>query len=307
MNKPKGGLGRGLGSLLSMPAMTVPLKVSLEEPEAVASASFTPEPIDEVKEGDLRIKQVSPSSIVENPRQPRRNFAPDDLAELEASIKEHGILQPLIVSEISPGQYELIAGERRLRASRGLGLKEIPVVIRPMEDDRKKLELALIENIQRSDLNAVEEAQAYRALIEEFDLRQEDVAQRVGKSRPAVANALRLLELDEEMLQALIDGRIMKSHARTLMAEPVLSRRQAIFRDLLKGGVTVREVEARAGSNKTRARYAKDPNIGALEMELREKFGTKVTIEMQNSGGKISIYFYAKEDLKSLVERLAKD
>ena len=290
-----------------MPAMTVPLKVSLEEPEAVASASFTPEPIDEVKEGDLRIKQVSPSSIVENPRQPRRNFAPDDLAELEASIKEHGILQPLIVSEISPGKYELIAGERRLRASRGLGLKEIPVVIRPMEDDRKKLELALIENIQRSDLNAVEEAQAYRALIEEFDLRQEDVAQRVGKSRPAVANALRLLELDEEMLQALIDGRIMKSHARTLMAEPVLSRRQAIFRDLLKGGVTVREVEARAGSNKTRARYAKDPNIGALEMELREKFGTKVTIEMQNSGGKISIYFYAKEDLKSLVERLAKD
>jgi ParB family chromosome partitioning protein len=306
MNKPKGGLGRGLGSLLSMPAMTVPLRVSAEEP-ATSSGSFAPEPIDEVKAGDLRIKQVSPSSIVENPRQPRRNFAPEELAELEASIKEHGILQPLIVSEISPGKYELIAGERRLRASRGLGLKEIPVVIRPMEDDRKKLELALIENIQRSDLNAVEEAQAYRALIEEFDLRQEDVAQRVGKSRPAVANALRLLELDEEMLQALIDGRIMKSHARTLLAEPVLSRRQAIFNDLLKGGVTVREVEARAGSIKTRARYAKDPNIGALETELREKFGTKVTIEMQNSGGKISIYFYAKEDLKSLVERLAKE
>ncbi len=302
MQKQKGGLGRGLGSLLSSPsAMLAPVQVSAE------AAVFAPEPIDVVNEGDLRIKQVSPKDIVNNPRQPRRNFAPEELAELEASIAEHGILQPLIVSEISPGKYELIAGERRLRASRGLGLDKIPVVIRPMEDDRKKLELALIENIQRSDLNAVEEAQAYRALIEEFDLRQEDVAKRVGKSRPAVANALRLLELDEEMLQALIDGRIMKSHARTLLAEPVLSRRQAIFQDLLKGGVTVREVEARAGSARNRARYARDPNIGALEMELREKFGTKVTIDMQNSGGKISIYFYAKEDLKALVERLAKE
>jgi ParB family chromosome partitioning protein len=307
MNKSKGGLGRGLGSLLSMPSATPAGSIHGSTPTAPAPSAFIPEPIDIATEGELRIKQVSPADIVENPRQPRRHFAPEELAELEASIAEHGILQPLIVSELSPGKYELIAGERRLRASRGLGLKEIPVVIRPMEDDRTKLELALIENIQRADLNAVEEAQAYKALIEDFDLRQEDVAKRVGKSRPAVANALRLLELDEEMLQALIDGRIMKSHARTLLAEPVLSRRQALFQDLLKGGITVREVEARAGSARQRARFAKDPNVGALEAELREKFGTKVTIDMQNGGGKVSIYFYAKEDLKSLVERLARD
>jgi ParB family chromosome partitioning protein len=299
MNKQKGGLGRGLGALLS------PVSVQTTPAAPQSPSAFAPEPIEVAVEGDLKIRQVAPSSITPNPRQPRRHFKEEELEDLKNSIKEHGILQPLVVSEISAGKYELIAGERRLRAATAVGLDKVPVVIRPMEDDRKKLELALIENIQRADLNPVEEAQAYRALIEEFDLRQEDVANRVGKSRPVVANALRLLELDEEMLQALIEGKIMKSHARTLLAEPVLSRRKALFEDLLKGGITVREVEARAGG-RARSKTPRDVNIVALEAELREKFGTKVTIELSAAGGKLSIFFYAKEDLKNLVEQLVK-
>jgi len=292
MQKQKGGLGRGLGSLLSAGA-------------TMSAPAFAPEPIDVASTTDLQIREVSPSSIRENPRQPRTHFKPEDMGELEASIREHGILQPLIVSEIAPGKYELIAGERRLRASRAVGLDKIPVVIRPQEDDRNKLELALIENIQRSDLNAVEEAHAYKALIEDFNLRQEDVAQKVGKSRPAVANALRLLELDEEMLEALIDGRLMKSHARTLLAETDLSRRRSLFQQMMQGGMTVREAEARAGS-RTRVVKGKDPNVAALEAELRDKLGTKVGIEMQGAGGKIVVHFYSKEDLKHLIERLSR-
>lgn len=297
MQKPKGGLGRGLGSLLSasQPVM---------QPQQPVS-DFSPEPIDIATESNLKIREVSPESIRENPRQPRRHFKPDDLAELEASIREHGILQPLVVSEIAPGKYELIAGERRLRASRAIGLPKIPVVIRPLEDDRKKLELALIENIQRSDLNPVEEAQAYKALIEDFNLGHEEVAKRVGKSRPAVTNALRLLELDEEMLEALVDGRLMRTHARTLLAEPDLTRRKTLFTQMVTGGMTVREAEARAGST-SRVHKGKDPNIASLEAELREKLGTKVAIEMQGAGGKIVVHFYAKEDLKALIDRFSR-
>jgi ParB family chromosome partitioning protein len=295
MPQPKGGLGRGLGSLFSPGGGVAP----------APHPSFSPEPIHIADETGLKIREVSPSDIVENPRQPRRHFKADELSELQASIKEHGILQPLVVSEISPGKYELIAGERRLRASRGLGLKKIPVVIRPLEEEQKKLELALIENIQRADLNPVEEAQAYKMLIQDFNLRQEDVAQKVGKSRPAVANALRLLELDEEMLEALVDGRLMRSHARTLLAEPDLTRRQELFQQMMTGGMTVREAEARAGS-KNRVAKGKDANISALEAELRESLGTKVSIEMQGAGGKIVIHFYSKEDLKHHIQKLSR-
>ncbi len=304
MQKPKGGLGRGLGSLLQSSSQQMRPETAPIDTES--SSQFSPEPIDTANTTDLKIREVSPSDIVENPRQPRRHFKVEDLEELQASIKEHGILQPLVVSEITPGKYELIAGERRLRASRNIGLERVPIVIRPMETDRKKLELALIENIQRADLNPVEEAQAYKALIQEFNLRQEDVAQRVGKSRPAVANALRLLELDEEMLEALIDGRLLRSHARTLLAEPDLNRRQTLFTQIISGGgMTVREAEARAGS-RTRVAKGKDANISALEAELRESLGTKVAIEMQGAGGKIVVHFYSKEDLRHLIEKLSR-
>ncbi len=310
--KPKGGLGRGLGSLIGPAAGSQPFTRPPETTagpgpvavEAVATTEeFSPEPLGD-SEADLRILHVSPRDIVENTRQPRTYFDPEALEDLKASILEHGLLQPLVVIEKGRGQYELIAGERRLRASRALGLERIPVIVRPYTDDQKKLELALIENIQRENLNAVEEARAYQALLSEFGLSHDDIAGRVGKGRSTIANALRLLELEDDILEALANGQIMRSHAKTLLAEPVPSRRREIFDELLNGGLTVRQVEARAGVKNRKAKEGKDPNIAALENELRERFGTKVIIDMQGGTGKLSIHFYSREDLKELVKRL---
>ncbi len=316
MSKPKGGLGRGLGSLIGPGSGSVPVAdpqkatiiedselVGAPEPETTSiEASFAPEPVD-TGEGDLHIRYVDPADIRENTHQPRTRFDDEALSDLKASILEHGILQPLVVIEAGKGKFELIAGERRLRASRALGLEKIPVVVRPHADDQQKLELALIENIQRQDLNAVEEARAYQALINEFGLRQEDVAGRVGKARSTVTNALRLLELEKDVLDALADERISRSHARTLLAEPVPSRRREIFAQMLSGNLTVRQAEAKAGGKNRKLAGGKDPNIAALEAELREKLGTKVVIEMQGGTGKVMVHFYSREDLKELIDK----
>jgi ParB family chromosome partitioning protein len=244
------------------------------------------------------------SQIVANPRQPRRHFAPSDLEDLVNSIKEHGVMQPIIVTKTKDG-YELIAGERRFRASKTLGLKTVPAIVRDATE-QEKLELALIENIQRQDLNAWEEAIAYKALSEEFTLTQEDVAQRVGKSRSAVANILRLLDLPTEMLEAIRDGKITKSHARTLLGEADPVQRKKLFESMLKGGVTVREAEARVGGRVSKAaKGAKDPNIAAHEKRLREILGTKVNIQERGGKGKITIDFYSKEELLGLLDKLS--
>jgi ParB family transcriptional regulator, chromosome partitioning protein len=263
---------------------------------------FTPEPVD-AGESDLRIRYISPAAIRENSQQPRTHFDEEALSDLKASILEHGILQPLVVIEAGKDKYELIAGERRLRASRALGLEKIPVIVRPHADDQEKLELALIENIQRQDLNAVEEARAYLALINEFGLRQEDIAGRVGKARSTITNSLRLLELEKDVLDALAEGRISRSHARTLLAEPIPSRRHELFAQMLGGKMTVREAEAKAGGKNRKLAAGKDPNVAALEAELREKLGTKVVIDMQGGTGKIVVHFYSREDLKELIDR----
>lgn len=313
MSKPKGGLGRGLGSLIgpgagSIPASApvaqalVPSEEQVKAAATVITGDFSPEPVD-TGEGDLRIQYVSPSAIRENSQQPRAYFDDEALSDLKASILEHGILQPLVVIQSGKGKYELIAGERRLRASRALGLESIPVIVRPHVDEQQKLELALIENIQRQDLNAVEEARAYQALINDFGLRQEDIAGRVGKARSTITNALRLLELEKDVLDALADGRISRSHARTLLAEPVPSRRREIFAQMLSGNMTVRQAEAKAGVKNRKNTGTKDPNIAALEAELREKLGTKVVIEMQGGTGKVVVHFYSREDLKELIDR----
>ncbi|MBU0646321.1 ParB/RepB/Spo0J family partition protein [Patescibacteria group bacterium] len=280
----KSALGRGLGSL-------IPQKQSLTE--QVIPAART------------RVLEIDPNDIMENPRQPRRDFAAKDLEDLVASIKEHGIIQPLVVTQISGDKFELIAGERRWRASKEAGLKEVPVIVRKASD-QEKLELALIENIQRQDLNAYEEALAYRALIDEFNLTQEDAAKRVGKSRSAVANILRLLELPEEMIQALREGKITKSHARTLLSEADPKKQRALFAAMLKGDVSVREAESRIMSpkGKPHASAAKDPNLAAHEKKLREILGTKVTIQEKKGKGKIIIEFYSKEELLDLLDQL---
>ncbi|MEK7615131.1 MAG: ParB/RepB/Spo0J family partition protein [Patescibacteria group bacterium] len=281
MAKP--ALGRGLGSL-------IPHKQTLTEQV--------------IPESHQEVREISVADIQVNPRQPRSYFAPSDLEDLINSIQAHGILQPLIVTHVD-GVYELIAGERRLRASQTLGLKTVPVIVREA-NDQQKLELALIENIQRQDLNAFEEAVAFRALVDEFNLTQEQVAKRVGKSRSNVTNILRLLELPEEMLQALKENKITKSHARTLLAESDTKKQLALFQQMLTGEVSVREAEARVGGSKksTHTTPSKDPNLAAHERKLREVLGTKVDVAEHGGKGKISISFYSREELLELLERL---
>lgn len=296
MNKPLGGLGRGLGSL-------IPQKIPVSAAESADQSAIVTSSNSHLPVGALAgVTEISPNSIEVNPHQPRAYFAPGDLEDLVASIKEHGILQPLVVTDRGDGEYELIAGERRLRASKQLGLKTVPVIIRNATD-QQKLELALIENIQRQDLNAIEEARAYQSLIELFSLTQEQAALRVGKSRSNVANTLRLLELDPDVQQALMEGKISRSHARTLLSEPDEGRRRALFEKMLGGGMTVREAEARAGSLPS-ASAGRDPNVTALEAELREALGTKVNLSMKGGAGRITIHFYSKDELKNMIKKL---
>ena len=259
-----------------------------------------------IPEARTLVLEVPVSSVRENPRQPRQHFSASDLEDLIGSIKEHGLLQPLVVTRAGNG-YELIAGERRLRASRTLGLKTVPVIVRNASE-QEKLELALIENIQRQDLNAVEEALAYRALVDEFNLTQEDVAKRVGKSRSNVANILRLLDLEGEILVALREGKISKSHGRTLLAQPDSDKRMALFEAMLNGGVSVREAEARLTHAVRRASsksLKKDPNVLAHEKRLREILGTKVDIKESGGKGSIVISFYSREEFIDLLDRLS--
>jgi len=283
MNHPS-ALGKGLGSL-------IPKKQTLAE-QVIPSAR---KEILEVPVGDIRA----------NPRQPRAYFSQSDLEDLMASIKEHGLMQPLTVTQ-SHGKYELIAGERRLRACKALGLETVSVIVREA-NEQQKLELAIIENVQRQDLNAVEEAIAYKALVDEFNLKQEEVASRVGKSRSNIANIIRLLDLPEEILTALKEGRILKSHARTLLAETDPKKQHALFEQMLHGGVTVRQVEARVSgiASKRSVPMSKDPNVIAHEKRLREILGTKVEIVEKNGKGKIEITFYSRPELMELLDLLS--
>jgi len=286
MTKPTGGWGRGLGALL-------PPKIA-PAPETEAGHAVA-----------VGTSEIDVDAIVANPHQPRKYFSPSDLEDLLASIKEHGIIQPLVVTKMANGTYELIAGERRLRASRMLGLKTVPAVVRTA-NEQEKLELAIIENIQRQNLNAVEEALAYQSMIDQFSLKHDEVATKVGKSRSYVTNTTRLLELDDRMLDALSAGKISRSHARTLLAEKDLDKREALFDQIMNGKMTVREAEARAGKKSVIKKGGKDPNVLALEAELREALGTKVQLDMKGSTGKITVHFYSKDDLKELIEKLKK-
>ncbi len=287
MSKKSSGLGRGLGSL-------IPDKKA----QKVVSASSDPETV------NGRVLEVSVESIKTNPRQPRTHFNASDLEDLIASIKEFGIIQPLVVTQKADG-FELIAGERRLRSAKAVGLETVPVVVRTASD-QEKLELALIENIQRQDLNPVEEARAYKALIDTFDLTQEEVAKRVGKSRSSVANTVRLLDLNDEMLSALSDGEITRSHARALLAQSDAVLRNQMFLQMLSGDMTVRDAESLATNKRPKAVEApKDPNVQAQERSLESVFGTKVRIMKDTKGnGKVVIHYYSPEEMYGVLDLL---
>lgn len=247
---------------------------------------------------------VPVSKIIPNADQPRRNFKSQELAELADSIKKHGILQPLLVSEKADGNFELVAGERRLRAAKLASLATVPVLVKNMAD-QEKLEVALIENIQREDLNPIEEAFAYKRLMDEFNLTQQDVAAKVGKSRPAVANTVRLLDLPTPAQEALIEGKINSGQARALLSLENETTRLEMLASMLGQKITVREAEREAGKRRIQKGFLRrDPNLEFLEDKLRLALGTRANITQKGEKGTIVINYYSKEELNRLLDRL---
>ena len=242
--------------------------------------------------------------IARNPSQPRANFDESQLGELAASIAVHGILQPIVVRSLADGGYELIAGERRLRAARIAGLDVIPAVIRDSDAGTDSLELALIENLQREDLNPIETAQAYRELIDRFGLTHEAVSRQVGKSRVAVSNALRLLDLAPETRQAIVEGRISEGHGRALAAITIPELQRAALGVVLERGLSVRQTEELVRRKRdevpARERRTLSPDLQDLEAQLRGVLATKVGIVRTRRGGRLVIDFYSDEELDRL-------
>ena len=251
------------------------------------------------------IEQIRP-----NRNQPRKQFDPEKLDELAASIKEKGIIQPLVVTQ-KDGFYEIIAGERRWRASQKAGLRELPVVIREASDDAV-MELALIENIQREDLNAIEEAQAYKSLVEQFGISQEEVAKRVGKSRTSVTNALRLLKLPEQIQQDMLDDRLTMGHARALLGLENDELLQKARHEIIHRQLSVRSTEELVNRLKRRPQVApvkpgRQPDLlmSALEEQLQKQFQTRVAIRRNSSGkGVLEIHFNSADELTGVVDLL---
>ncbi len=255
------------------------------------------------------ILEVSLEQITPNPRQPRVRLDPQKMTELADSIREHGVIQPLIVTEGSvPGEYILVAGERRLLAARQAGLLEIPVVVREATD-QERLELALIENVQRADLNPLEMAEAYRQLGEEFGFTHEQIAERVAKSRVAVTNTLRLLKLSGKVKQALAEERISEGHARAVLALPTAESQEAFTETIIKKDLSVRQTEeliSKIIGLKSPRPVPSNPNpeIESLEKRLEQTLGTKVNLNRHARGGTLTIHYYSDEELNSLVDRL---
>jgi len=279
---PRSGLGKGLDAL-------------------IPTGQKTPG-----REGG--IAQIAIDLIQRNPRQPREKFDIEELDNLAASIREHGVIQPLIVSPGKNEIYTLIAGERRLQAARKAGLKTVPVVIRHATD-QQLLELALIENVQRADLNAIEEAEAYQHLSKEFKLSHETIATRVGKSRVAVTNTIRLLDASAAVKQALVDGRITEGHARALLALNTAKAQEALLSQVVNLDLSVRQTEALARKYSgqkpaSKKRAGSSADVNDVERRLRSSLGTKVSLKHGKKGGTVTIYYYSDEELDSLLEKL---
>ncbi|HEY5731481.1 MAG TPA: ParB/RepB/Spo0J family partition protein [Anaerolineales bacterium] len=257
--------------------------------------------------GGSGVTQIAIDLIQRNPRQPREKFDIEELENLAVSIREHGVIQPLIVSPGKNGVYILIAGERRLQASRKAGLKTVPVVIRTATD-QQLLELALIENVQRADLNPIEEAEAYQHLAKEFRMSHEKIAERVGKSRVAVTNTMRLLDASAAVKQALVDGRITEGHARAMLTLSAKAQ-ENLLNQVVNLDLSVRQTEALAGkySGKKTAsakKAGRSADVNDVERRLRASLGTKVVLKHGKKGGTVTIYYYSDEELDSLLEKL---
>ena len=280
----KGGLGKGLEAL------------------------FVDNETEEITPSTLKLTEIEP-----NREQPRKDFDEKALSELADSIREHGVLQPLLVRPLKDGRYQLIAGERRWRASRMAGLTEVPVIVRDL-DDQAAMELALIENLQRTDLNIMEEAAGYRELMERYGMTQEVVAKRVGKSRPAVANALRMLALPEATAKLVREGKLTAGHARALLGLPDPAEIDPLAERVLAEGLSVRETERLVADRKVSPEkkpqpavknWGEDSRLKQTVLYLSEYFGRKAQIKAKKDGtGRIVIDFYSKEDLEARLKQM---
>lgn len=275
----QGGLGRGLAALIP------------QRPNAAGSM-------------DVPVDRISP-----NPRQPRQSMEQAELEALAASIREHGVLQPILVTETVDG-YQLVAGERRLRAARLAGLDRVPAIVRQLAD-RDQLEIALVENLQRADLGPIEEALAFRSLVDEFGMSQEEIAGRVGRARSTIANTLRLLDLDPKVQAAIVDRSISEGHARALGGLPT-EQQARVLETVVEQQFSVRQTEElvrrlrepRASDAPRLQQQQRDPDLERLEDDLRRSLGTKVTLARSRRGGRIVIEYYSDEELSQLYERL---
>ncbi|NMB93915.1 MAG: ParB/RepB/Spo0J family partition protein [Flexilinea flocculi] len=280
----RAGLGRGLGALLPS-----------SEPSVSQEAA----------------NMVPVSAIASNPHQPRTDFKNEELEELADSIREHGIIQPLIVTQEAEGNYTLIAGERRLKAAQMAGLSMVPVIIR-QATDRELLELALIENVQREDLSPLETAEAYKNLEENFELTHEEISRRVGKNRVSITNTLRLLKLPESVRSALANRSITEGHARALLALPSEQAQYSVLQMIIKQNLNVRQTEEivrKLSGEKAKEKRNDKPVIAELkeiEDRLMQLMGTKVTVHPGKKGGSITIYYYSNDDLEDLVTRFSR-
>ncbi|WP_288985076.1 ParB/RepB/Spo0J family partition protein [Treponema succinifaciens] len=309
------GLGKGLGALMHEADLSEEISengVQIKENASPVNLNL-PTGISSDENGTL---WVDPALLKPNPRQPRTYFDDEKLAELTESVRNEGILSPVIIEDANDGTFFIIAGERRTRAAKAAGLKKIPVQLRKYSEQRK-LEVALIENIQRTDLNALEEAQAYYDLMELGNLTQDQVAERVGKNRSTVANCLRLLKLPEDIQKALVTDSISSGHARAILSLENDSDKRILFGKIIGQGLSVRQSENIAKEMKSgissvaktdlKPEPKKDPNLAALEQKLIERLGTKVQLKGGFSKGTISINYFSSEDLDRIFNLIVPD
>ena len=301
MAAKKGGLGRGLDALFADVPVTAPetnKKAEKKEKEEVAEAA-----------AEDRVNYIKIHEIMPNVNQPRKTFNEDKIEELVDSIREHGIIQPIVVRKKKKG-YEIVAGERRWRAAMKAGLAEVPCLLKELTDEQNML-IAIIENMQREDLNPIEEAEGLHQMVSTFGLTQEQVSKSVGKSRPYITNALRLLKLPEYIREKLAEGVISAGHGRTLITVEDEDLRRQLFDKIVAEGLSVRETEklvAELGkpAKKKPAKKLKNPDTAHVEEELKVILGTKVNIVEKGKKGKIEIECYSRDELNRLIELLKK-
>ena len=300
MSKP--ALGRGLGALLGSSPVTT-------KPAVSPAASSAPPPRETEEESGGRVQHVALSRVHPCPFQPRKDFTPESLQELADSIRQNGIVQPLIVRPSAEG-FELIAGERRWRAAQIVELETIPVILR-QADDRTVLELALIENLQREDLNPIEEAQGYSQLVGQFGLTQDEVAKRVGKSRAVVANGLRLLKLDAGIQGLVREGRLSVGHAKVILGLNDTEIQKRVSERVVKDALNVRQTEGLVAQLQHSSREPRkhttpqtDAHVSSLEGRIRERLGTKVRLHYKAGKGSVEIAFFSDDELERILQIL---